>query len=99
MFRLTDFDFAAFQSNALLAGAWALILAGILTLPIPAPTSTPAITVGSLLLARHSRRFRVAVAALRRCWPYGSDILASRSAGWPRGLRYVVLCTDPQRVH
>ncbi len=98
MFRIADFGATSLQSTVLLAGAWALILAGILTLPVPAPTSTPAITLGGLLLARRSRRFRTGVAALRRRWPDSSRGLTRRSAGWPRPLRYVVLRTDPRRV-
>ena len=98
MFRFTDFDLAAFQSAAIMAGGWVLILTGLLTLPTPAPVSTPAIAFGGMLLTRHSRRFRLGVAALRRRWPTGSGLLTRLSARWPRALRYVVLRTDPRRI-
>jgi len=83
----------------MLTGGWALIAAGVLAFPLPGPFSTPAITLGGLVLARRSRTFRHGVAQLRSKFPESSKALTKRSSGWPRPMRYVVLRTDPRRVH
>jgi hypothetical protein len=93
-----NFDLTAAHSVALLTGGWVLVAAGILTLPLPAPVSMPAITLGGLLLTRHSRLFRHGVAALRRRFPESSAALTRRGRRLPRPLRYIALRTDPRRV-
>lgn len=96
MFKL-HYDWPAMHSTALLTGGWILVVAGIVSLPLPAPSS-PAITLGGLLLARHSRFFRCMVAAMRSRFPETSLSLTNRSRTWLRPLRYIILRTDPRRV-
>ena len=86
-------------SNAIaLTGAWVLVAAGILAIPLPGPFTTPALAVGGLVLVRRSRGFRRAIAVLRIQFPEHSARLTVRSRSWPRVLRYLVLRTDPRRV-
>jgi uncharacterized membrane protein YbaN (DUF454 family) len=89
---------AAIGNAAILTGGWTLIAMGVLALPLPGPFTTPALTSGSLVLARRSPTFRQTVAALRRPFPQTSAALTRRSRRWPRAVRYVVLRTDPGRV-
>jgi hypothetical protein len=94
-----DFHSASMQNTAMLTGGWALIAAGVLAFPLPGPFSSPAITLGGLILARRSPAFRHGVAQLRARFPESSNALTQRSRGWPRSMRYLVLRTDPRRVH
>ena len=94
----TDFDGASVRNLAVLTGGWALIAAGVLSLPLPAPVSTPALAVGGVVLSRRSMTFRRGVARLRSRFPALSASLTRRSRRWPRPMRYVVLRTDPSRI-
>ena len=88
----------AIQNTAILTGGWALLLTGILTIPLPGPFSAPIIALGGVALARRSATFRLGVARIRARFPRGSRALSARARGWPRALRYLVLRTDPRRV-
>ena len=84
--------------TAMLASGWLLIAAGLLALPLPGPFTTPALTMGGLVLARRSTTFRHGVARLRGRFPENSRRLTERSRAWPRMARYIVLRTDPRRM-
>ena len=97
MFRM-DFDSVSMHHAAMLTGGWALIAAGLLTLPLPGPFSTPAFALGGLMLTRRSRSFRRVVAGVRSIFPSRSVALTECSRHWPRPIRYIVLRTDPRRM-
>jgi hypothetical protein len=94
-----DRPIASMHHTAALTGGWALTAAGVLALPLPGPFTTPAFLFGGLVLVRRSRMVRHGVAALRARFIERSDRLTLRSRYWPRAARYVVLRTDPRRVH
>ena len=90
---------ASMHTAAMLTSGWALIAAGVIVFPLPGPFSSPAFTLGGLILAQHSPAFRHGIARLRARFPESSSALTKRSQGWPRPMRYLVLRTDPKRVH
>ena len=87
------------QNAAIVTGGWALIAAGVLTLPVPGTFSTPVIALGGIVLVRRSPGFRHGVARLRTRFPETSTAVTRSSRHWPRSIRYLVLRTDPLRVH
>lgn len=93
-----ELDGASIRNLATLASGWTLVAAGVLSLPLPVP-STPALAMGGVLLSRRSMTFRRGVARLRSRVPGISARLTRRSRPWPRALRYVVLRTDPRRLN
>ena len=94
----TELDGASIRNLAMLAGGWTLIAAGLLSLPLPAPCSTPALALGGMVLSQRSTTFRRGMARIRSRVPALSANITQRSRKWPRSMRYVVLRTDPRRI-
>lgn len=46
-----------------------MIVLGLLAMPVPGPVAMPTMSVGALILLRHSPAFRRRFVRLRRRWP------------------------------